>query len=240
MIRFTLLLLLILVSSCARTDWRKADRSSAGIAPLPESVSEAIVHVYVARTINWRGYFAVHPWIATKERDANHYTIFQVVGWRARQGLPVMQIEKEIPDRKWFGAMPEVIQELRGEKAEKAIANIKLAAASYPYPNSYRAYPGPNSNTFISHIIRNTPQLQVELPPHAVGKDWIGAGDFFGYSESGTGVQFSLFGMLGATIGLGEGIEFNLLGLSFGIDILHPALKLPMIGRIGVKDGEVN
>jgi hypothetical protein len=30
-----------------------------------------------------------------------------------------------------------------------------------------------------------------------------------------------------------EGIEVNLLGLSFGIDIRAPALKLPCFGRLG-------
>ena len=33
-----------------------------------------------------------------------------------------------------------------------------------------------------------------------------------------------------------EGIEVNLLGLVFGVDVLRPALKLPFFGRIGMKD----
>ena len=32
-----------------------------------------------------------------------------------------------------------------------------------------------------------------------------------------------------------EGLEVNVLGLSFGIDPLTPAIKLPGIGRIGMK-----
>jgi hypothetical protein len=31
-----------------------------------------------------------------------------------------------------------------------------------------------------------------------------------------------------------EGVEFNLLGLNFGIDFIKPAFKLPFIGRLGV------
>ena len=79
----------------------------------------------------------------------------------------------------------------------------------------------------------------MELPPTAIGKDWIDDGDLVGWSEPGTGVQFSLFGILGATLGLAEGVEINVLGLSFGIDIMRPALKLPMVGRIGFSDGPV-
>lgn len=91
------------------------------------------------------------------------------------------------------------------------IPHIRLAAKEYPYPNSYRIWPGPNSNSFVSYIIRNTPGISVELPPHAIGKDWIDNGKLFGKSESGTGYQFSLFGALGITLGLAEGLEINLL-----------------------------
>lgn len=49
-------------------NWRTANRSSAGIAPSPLKEKEAVVQVYAARTYNWRGYFAVHPWIAVKKK----------------------------------------------------------------------------------------------------------------------------------------------------------------------------
>jgi Protein of unknown function (DUF3750) len=236
---FILLGFSVSLIGCGHTDWRTADRSSTGIAPLPEKESQAIVHIYVARTFNWHKYLAVHSWVAFKEKNATQYEVFHVVGWGARNGGEAIRATKDLPDRKWYGNDPEIISELIGETAESAIPKIKAAVASYPYPNFYRMYPGPNSNTFVSHIIRHVPELQVELPANAVGKDWINDGDLFGWSESGTGVQFSLLGVLGLTLGLGEGIEVNLLGLSFGIDFLRPAIKLPAIGRLGMKDGPV-
>jgi hypothetical protein len=33
--------------------------------------------------------------------------------------------------------------------------------------------------------------------------------------------------------GTSEGLEVNLLGLTFGLDVRHPALKLPGVGRVG-------
>ena len=36
-----------------------------------------------------------------------------------------------------------------------------------------------------------------------------------------------------ALAGWEVGLEFNIFGLVFGIDPLDPAIKLPMIGRIG-------
>lgn len=220
-------------------DWRTADRSSAGIAPKPEEEPRAVVQVYAARTVRWRKYFAVHSWIATKEKDAKAYETYHVIGFRARRGLNVVVVEEGIPDARWFGHEPELLRDLRGPAAERAIPKIREAARTYPYQYEYRAWPGPNSNTFISYILRRTPEIGVELPPNAIGKDWIEDGRIVGMSESGTGGQLSLFGLFGVTVGLGEGLELNLLGLTFGVDVLRPALKLPMIGRLGVKDAPV-
>lgn len=225
--------------SCTHTDWRTADRSSVGIAPKPEDAREAIVHVYGARAINWRGNFSLHCWIATKEKNADHYITYHVTGFRIESRGTSIQIEPDIPDRKWFGSAPYLIEELRGPKAEAAIPKIRQAAQEYPNARVYRAWPGPNSNTFISHIIRNVPELGVELPPNAIGKDWIEDGDFFAFSESGTGVQFSAFAVLGLTLGLAEGFELNILGLNFGVDLWRPALKLPIVGRLGFADASV-
>lgn len=36
-----------------------------------------------------------------------------------------------------------------------------------------------------------------------------------------------------ALIGFREGVEVNLLGLTFGLDPFGPALKLPGLGRVG-------
>ncbi len=220
-------------------DWRTADRSSIGIAPLPSEEPKAIVQVYVARAFAWRGYFGVHPWVAVKAANATSYDVYEVVGFRRSEGYPVVRNTQRAPDSRWFGNDPDLIFDLRGEAAAEMIPKIEKAIASYPYLQSYRLWPGPNSNTFIAHVIRNTPGMTVELPPHAIGKDWINDGDLVGLSESGTGIQLSIFGLFGFTLGLAEGIEINLLGMTFGIDILRPALKLPFVGRLGFRDKPV-
>jgi hypothetical protein len=46
-------------------------------------------------------------------------------------------------------------------------------------------------------------------------------------------VQLSLFGLLGVLAGVEEGLELNLLSLTFGVDLKRPALKLPVVGRVG-------
>lgn len=49
----------------------------------------------------------------------------------------------------------------------------------------------------------------------------------------------NLFGVLGLTVGLSDGLEVNVLGLNFGVDVLRPALKLPFVGRLGFRDASL-
>jgi len=113
------------------------------------------------------------------------------------------------------------------------IKRLFAAAADYPYDDQYRVWPGPNSNTFVAHLGRAVPELSLDLPPTAIGKDYLPGGAMLASAPSGRGMQFSLNGLLGLTVAPEEGIEFNLLGLSAGLDLNPPAIKLPGIGRIG-------
>ena len=226
---------LALAGSTARLgqDWRTADRSSAGIAPAPADTPEAIVSVWAARAFNWRGLLAVHTWIATKPENASRYTVHQVVGWRGRGGGNVVVSTPDLPDRAWYGQPPRLVKELRGPAAARAIPKILEAVSAYPYTHRYRLWPGPNSNTFTAFVARRVPELGVELPAIAIGKDYLDSGRFFAAAPGGRGFQISLFGVVGVLAGVEEGIELNILGLVFGIDPLGPAIKLPGIGRIG-------
>jgi len=217
-------------------DFRRADRSSAGIAPPAENTPEAVVQVYTARALNWRGIFAVHSWVATKPENAETYTVHQVIGWRVYRDLPAMVSAPGTPDGRWFGNEPSLIAELRGQAAARAIPKIIEAVANYPYPNEYTVWPGPNSNTFVAYIGKQVPELRMDLPSTAIGKDYPINGSIFDRAPSGTGYQVSMLGVLGVTLAREEGVELNLLGLNFGIDFYKPALKLPFIGRIGVGD----
>jgi hypothetical protein len=214
-------------------DWRTASRESAGIAPDPIETPEPIIQIYGARAFAWRGAFAVHTWISVKRRDAPTFTTYEVVGWRSRQGLHELGSRDGPPDRLWFGARPELYIDLRGDRVEALIDKVEAAVAAYPFTGSYRTWPGPNSNTFTATIARAVPELGLDLPPTAIGKDYLGPGTFIARTPSGTGYQVSLFGVLGVLVGSEEGFEINLLGLGFGIDPLDLALRLPGLGRIG-------
>ena len=217
-------------------DFRTADRSSAGIAPRAESTPEAVVQVYFARALNWRGIFGVHTWIATKPAHATEYTVHQVIGWRIYRNLPAVFSAPGIPDARWFGNEPTLIADLRGDAAGKAIPKILEAIANYPYPNEYTLWPGPNSNTFMAYIGRAVPELRMDLPSTAIGKDYPINGSLIDRTPSGTGYQLSMLGVVGVTMARDEGFELNLLGLTFGVDFFKPAIKLPFIGRLGMSE----
>jgi Protein of unknown function (DUF3750) len=112
---------------------------------------------------------------------------------------------------------------------------VEGAIVTYPYPHQYRTWPGPNSNTFVAHIARTVPALGLELPSTAIGKDYLSNGSILARTPSGTGLQLSLLGLLGLSLARDEGLEVNVLGLTFGVDPLDFALKLPGIGRFGLR-----
>lgn len=215
-------------------DWRTASHESAGIAPDPATTPEAVAQVYVARAWGWRGTFGVHSWVAVKPSGAPAFTRYEVIGWRVwHGGGSALTISNRPADARWFGSMPVLIAEVRGDGVDAIIARIDAAAKSYPYANEYRVWPGPNSNTFTAHVGRAVPELKMDLPPTAIGKDYLTNGSVFAAAPSGTGFQVSLFGLLGVLAAIEEGLEINVLGLTFGIDPKDLALKLPIAGRIG-------
>ena len=231
---FSVLMLFVLLvgRSVIAQDWRSASKEPVGLAPDPASTPEAVVQVYGARTWGWRGSFGVHTWVAVKPANAPAYTVYEVIGWRLRWSDSVVAIHSRAADARWYGNAPELYADKRGEEADKLIPRVDAAARSYPYPGEYAAWPGPNSNTFVAWITRAVPELGVDLPPTAIGKDYLGNA-LIGAAPSGKGLQFSLGGMFALTASGVEGLELNLLGLTFGINPFDPALKLPMLGRLG-------
>ena len=214
------------------SDWRTASREPVGLAPDPAAHPEAVIQVYAARTVGWRGVFGVHSWVAVKPARASEYTVYEVIGWKLRWDDTAVSIRSREPDGRWFGNEPELLADKRGAAAEALISRIDKAAKSYPYAQEYSAWPGPNSNTFTAWITRAVPELRVDLPPTAIGKDYLGS-SVIASAPSGSGGQFSVAGVLGVTLSSVEGLELNLLGLTFGLDPWPPAIKLPLLGRLG-------
>ena len=134
---------------------------SYGFAPHPNDVNEPIIQVYAARTRGSKKVVAVHSWIATKRRGAATYIISQIFGWRLRRGGTALYRDPGVPDKAWARNEPTLILDLRGEEVEALIDKVEAAIKAYPWQNTYTAWPGPNSNTFLAWI-------GLQVPPQAM------------------------------------------------------------------------
>ena len=238
---FLLILVLFVVPAAAAavwwstvdrpSSWNSADWGPSGTLPPASSVDGAVVHVMSARTGGLKGAISVHSWIVTKRAGERRYNRYDKVGW----GNPVRR-NAYAADAYWYSNAPTILQTLRGEEAERAIDGIERAVASYPYARrgGYRIWPGPNSNSFIAHVLREVPALRVNLPEIAVGRDYPTDGRLVAWDGARGDLRLSLWGYAGLTVGRTAGLEVNFLGLVTGIDPLRPALKLPGFGRVGL------
>ena len=198
-----------------------------------------MVRVYYARSTSIIGACGCHPWVALKERGGTSWESHQVIGWRLWMGMESC-VDRRVgpPDRLWFGQTPVLAGELVGAAADAAIPRVRAAAASYAHGAKYRLCPGPNSNTFVAHLIRHG-GLRVALPPHAVGKDYVIDSPCGPYgccqrAASGTGVQASLCGCgcIGATCAVAEGLRCQLCLLEFGLSPWRLHIYWPGLGTI--------
>ncbi|MBU6506940.1 MAG: DUF3750 domain-containing protein [Alphaproteobacteria bacterium] len=239
MLFLAIFVLPLLVSACVYglgdgVPWYEARRDPTGLAPDPAITPEAVIQVYAARAVAWRGIFSVHTWIAVKPTGAPRFTRYEVLGFGVSQGAPAIRVDRMGPDNYWFGDKPVIVLDRRGPGVDALIGKIEAAVASYPYPHEYRAWPGPNSNTFTAYIARAVPELGLALPANAVGKDFLPGFKVFAAAPSATGYQVSLYGLAGLLVARDEGVELDLLGLDLGIDLARPGIKLPGVGWLGV------
>ena len=209
--------------------------ADAGAAPETRDTAEAVVQVYGARAMGIKGWFAVHTWVAVKPTDAAAYTVYEVIGWRLRWSDSALVVRTRQPDAPWFGSAPELYAEKRGRGVDELIKRIDKAARDYPYAGEYTLWPGPNSNTFTAWIARHVPELELDLPATAIGKDYLGS-TVLSTAPSGSGFQLSFFGLLGIAASGVDGLEVNLLGLNFGVG--RSGVKLPFLGRLGLPTGD--
>ena len=96
------LLLLPVTTGCAALQrdptWWQARRDSSGQAPDPAATPEAVIQVYAARAVGWKGLLGVHTWVALKPGGAEAYTRYEVMGWGVDRGAPAIRVNRTGPD----------------------------------------------------------------------------------------------------------------------------------------------
>lgn len=211
--------------------WNAARWSSSGMLPPASSDGQAAIYVFSAMTGGFKGSVASHAWVVLKKPGATAYDRYDKVGW----GTPIRH-NGYAADAYWYSNMPRQVVAIHGAAAEKLIPKIEKAITDYPYgkPGGYRIYPGPNSNTFVAHVLRSVPELGVVLPPDAVGRDYLPDGAFYHIADDWKDASVSLGGLFGVSAGARSGFEVNFLGLVAGIDFGRPGIKIPGLGYFGV------
>ncbi len=212
--------------------WDGKDCGPTGLLPPPSADGSAAVYLLSARTSGLKGALSVHSWIVTKPAGAHSYTRFDKVGWG---GEPILR-DAYPPDGRWYSNEPMVIYSAHGMDAEPLIVVIEQAVRDYPHRHQggYRIWPGPNSNSFIAHVLRAVPELGA-LPPNAVGRDWRSGLVSCDWCRRSGRLHLTLCGLFGFSLGVKGQIEFHLLGLVAGIDLARPAFLIPAKGRVELR-----
>jgi hypothetical protein len=209
----------------------------AGCATTPPSAiprDDWIVAVKSARVTSrfpWFTRFAHHTWIDVKRGDESSWLRVEVRG-RGRGVLVRPLTASDARNDSWFGGRPVHLLELiTGEPARLLAEQIETVALAerQRYVDDYLIWPGPNSNTFVADLAEALPDLAFVFDANAVGKDfaWIDAGR----TSSKTGVRLDT-PIVGAAVGLREGIELHVIGLTLGVRLWPPGLALPFLPTI--------
>jgi hypothetical protein len=89
----------VLVSLClpdprGGVPWHQARRDPTGLSPDPATTQEAVIQVFAAPAVSWRGIFSVHTWIAVKPTGAPRFTRYEVLGFGVANGAPAVRIDR--------------------------------------------------------------------------------------------------------------------------------------------------
>lgn len=135
-------------------------------------------------------------------------------------------------DERFSGRSVRLLGWVEGEAAERAIVQMEAAlpALAKKYDDGYTKWPGPNSNTFVHELMLHCDDVGFVFDPNSLGKDYGGWIDV-GRTASKTGLRLDT-PIVGAAIGLREGVEVHLLQTTIGISLDPPGLSLPFLPQI--------
>ncbi len=206
-----------------------------GFVDAGESPAEPVAQLRAA-DLPVIGSIAVHSWLVTWDAEDGAWHRWEV--WQSAGSGPTdwEHVRKDMmgADAHVGGGPTRVIEQWRGDEARRIIATLEADASSYPHRDIYIPWPGPNCNTFTAWVLDRA-RVPCDLPPRAIGKDYRGP---IGASLTGTGTGIQVeTPLLGAKVGLADGLELHLLCLTFGVDLFPPALKTP-VGRFGLPEDE--
>jgi hypothetical protein len=207
-------------------------------APTPLAIPNDDVDLVVIKAVRlpngepWYSQFADHCWIDLHQAGKQNWTRVE-----ANTDPEIWDVAPEGAfDLQRWDRPVEILAIQTGADAARSIPLILQQAKTVAQDFEYRAFPGPNSNTYVARILNQVPGLNAELTHNSVGKDYTSSVSA-GWTQAGDGLRLDV-PMLGASLGWQQGIELHLIGLTAGISFWPPALKLPILPRIGFEPGQ--
>lgn len=184
--------------------------------------------VRIPKGMPWYSRFASHSFVEYRESPSSAWRRLEIVN--KDSGIvheEISQAEATATTR-WGNPVHLVSQ----SKVDGPLVVRKMEKIAKNYDDSlYRPWPGPNSNTFTTEIIREVNGVTGMLEHNGVGKDH---GLYFGPTTGGTGLEIQAT-YLGVEAGLREGVQLNLLGLTAGVGIWPPSLKVPFLPQFPLR-----
>lgn len=176
----------------------------------------------------WYTRFADHTFFDVRTRSGGPWIRMEVLNRRSGVRVEPLDDGEAFADERW-GRGVEVLAARTGDKAGTTARALLQAGQRQQqrYADGYRAWPGPNSNTFAEAVLRSVPGIEARLDHNAVGKDWAWPLRV-GVSGTNAGVELET-PLVGLQVGAVEGVEVHLLGLTFGVGLLPPTLQVPFL-----------
>ncbi len=176
----------------------------------------------------WFTHFAQHSWFDVREGPAGPWRRIEIPTPSSGVQITELAPGEAFEDERWERAVRVRAWEY-GAGVDRLVVELVAAARAWD-DGGYRTWPGPNSNTFVDAMLREVDGLSGQQHHNAIGKDY---GWRVGESATGFGVELET-PIAGLQLGLVEGVEVHLFGLTFGVGLQPLALRLPFLPALEV------
>src|SRR5689334_5965458 len=118
------------------------------------------------------GLLAVHHWFVLFDPDLEVWQRWEVWQDRDRGGTSWGHVHRDLmrPDRPVGGGPCVLAAQWSGAEARR-LADVLARPEAYPHRSRYRAWPGPNSNTYAAWVLREA-GVAFDLGRRAIGQGY--------------------------------------------------------------------
>ena len=138
--------------------------------PIRENSNLVVKEVSIPKSRSWVARFARHTWLDYRENADSEWRRVEIVN--KNSGLIHRQLKPGEAEEKtrWGGAIV-VLGQSDGKANPDYVRDIGSFSEDYD-ARVYRAYPGPNSNSFTESLLLEVDGIGAVIDHNAMGKEW--------------------------------------------------------------------